>query len=73
VCGCSYFNSRNLLTRKVKFLMKIPTKNCSRDSPRLLGVVISPKNRPAARPRKSESIFNDKLYRYLCMDYRAYA
>jgi hypothetical protein len=32
-----------------------PTKNCSTDSPGLLGVVILPKNRPTGRPRISES------------------
>ena len=37
--------------------LKIPTKNCSRDSPGLVGVVISPENRPAGRLlRISESL-----------------
>ena len=47
--------------------MKIPTKNCSRDSPGLLGVVISPKNRRAARPRISQSMLVLNITYEACM------
>ena len=57
MCRCSYFNSRTMLTRKVKFRLKIPNKKWSRDSLGLLGVAISPKNRPVGRPRIPEGVY----------------